>query len=207
MSDVTVIKLWETFHEPLKKFIAARVGNPHDVEDLVQEVFMKISQKLETLEDQEKLHAWIYQIARNVIVDYYRRLGSGAQVVLTPDLDEGAGRGPSAKVFGVSDGFEDADAADFGEAPNANAALAACLEGMIQRLPEKYREAILLTEFENLSQKALAQRLGMSVSGAKSRVQRARRLLKAMMLECCRLEFDRRGNIIDFEKHEEEKKC
>lgn len=207
MSDVSVVKLWETFHEPLKKFIASRVRSPHDVEDLVQEVFMKISLKLETLEDQEKIHAWVYQIARNVIVDYYRRLGSGTLVVPTPELDEGVGRGPSAKGFEVSDGYENADAADFGEAPNANAVLAACLEGMIQRLPEKYREAILLTEYENLTQKDLAQRLGLSVSGAKSRVQRARRLLKAMMLECCRLEFDRRGNIIDFEKYVKEKKC
>ena len=68
---------------------------------------------------------------------------------------------------------------------------------MIEGLPDAYREAIVLTEFEGLTQKELADRLGISLSGAKSRVQRARGQLKQMLLGCCQFEFDRRGGIID----------
>jgi RNA polymerase sigma-70 factor, ECF subfamily len=196
MAGTCVTCLWENFHEPLEKFIARRVANPHDAEDLLQEVFVKISLKLDTLMDQEKIHAWIYQIARNVIIDYYRSGKTFAE--LPEDLAEGEDGvlGPSAEGEGQA-----------GAGGNANAEMAGCLTTMVQQLPEKYREAILLTEFENLTQKALAERLGLSVSGAKSRVQRARKLLKDMMLDCCRLEFDRCGNIIEFQKYQPEKKC
>jgi hypothetical protein len=68
---------------------------------------------------------------------------------------------------------------------------------MIHSLPGPYREAILLTEFDGLSQVEMARRLGISVSGPKSRVQRGRRQLKNMLLDCCRFEFDRRGRVFD----------
>lgn len=193
MADTCISCLWETLHEPLEKFITKRVANPHDAEDLLQEVFVKISLRLDTLQDQEKLHAWIYQIARNVIIDYYR---SGRTFAELPE-----------DLAGGVDGEMEPSAEALMAGENANAEMASCLTGMIQRLPEKYREAIMLTEYENLTQAALAARLGLSVSGAKSRVQRGRKLLKAMMLDCCRLEFDRCGNIIDFERYQPGKKC
>ena len=69
---------------------------------------------------------------------------------------------------------------------------------MIQELPAKYQEALRLTEFEGLTQNALAQRLGLSLPGAKSRVQRAKEQLKEILLQCCHFEFDRLGKIIDY---------
>jgi RNA polymerase sigma-70 factor (ECF subfamily) len=68
---------------------------------------------------------------------------------------------------------------------------------MIYSLSEPYRDALVLTEFEGLTQKELAERLGISLSGAKSRVQRGREQLKVMLHECCTFEFDRRGRVID----------
>jgi RNA polymerase sigma-70 factor (ECF subfamily) len=70
---------------------------------------------------------------------------------------------------------------------------------MVQSLPETYRQAIVLSEFEGLTQKELAARLDLSLSGAKSRVQRGRAQLKKMLLDCCRFEFDRRGTVIECE--------
>ena len=55
-------------------------------------------------------------------------------------------------------------------------------------------------EFEEISQKALAERLGLSLSGAKSRVQRGRVKLRELLLGCCHVDFDRRGNIIDYRR-------
>ncbi|MDA8226295.1 MAG: sigma factor-like helix-turn-helix DNA-binding protein [Desulfitobacterium hafniense] len=70
---------------------------------------------------------------------------------------------------------------------------------MVDSLPETYKQAILLTEFQNMTQKELSEKLGISISGAKSRVQRGRKMLKEMLLGCCQLEVDRRGNIIDYQ--------
>src|SRR5260221_14706069 len=74
-----------------------------------------------------------------------------------------------------------------------------CIQEMIDDLPVDYRQALLLTEYEGLTQRELAERLGLSLSGAKSRVQRAREKLKAMLLDCCHFEFDRLGKIIDYQ--------
>ncbi len=76
--------------------------------------------------------------------------------------------------------------------------MACWLKPMIDDLPDKYREALWLTEFEGLTQVELAERLGISVSGAKSRVQRGRSLLRHDLLDCCQFEFDRRGGIIGY---------
>ncbi len=81
---------------------------------------------------------------------------------------------------------------------SSNEEIVSCLKAMINHLPEKYKQAIILTEFQNLTQKELSERMGLSLSGAKSRVQRARSMLKETLLGCCHLEFDRLGNIIDY---------
>src|SRR5260221_11649371 len=74
-----------------------------------------------------------------------------------------------------------------------------CIQEMIDDLPVDYRQALILTEYQGLTQKELAERLGLSFSGAKSRVQRAREKLKQQLLECCHFELDRRGHIINYQ--------
>jgi hypothetical protein len=64
------------------------------------------------------------------------------------------------------------------------------------------RDAVVLTELEALTQQELANRLGISLSGAKSRVQRGRAQLKQMLDEGCTFEFDRRGKVIGCEPRE-----
>jgi len=123
----------------------------------------------------------VYRITRNAITDYHRKKGRVELVQLPGDLAQETTRGPS---------------------PGSE--ISACLRPMINNLPEKYKEAILLTGFHNLSQKELSRRTGLSLSGAKSRVQRGRQKLKEMLLDCCHLEFDRMGNIIDYEHRSRE---
>ena len=77
--------------------------------------------------------------------------------------------------------------------------LARSMRDMLRCLPEKYGQALRLTEFEGLSQTALAERLGLSLSGAKSRVQRAREKLREALLDCCHVELDRLGQVLHFE--------
>jgi RNA polymerase sigma-70 factor (ECF subfamily) len=69
---------------------------------------------------------------------------------------------------------------------------------MIEELPDEYQVALRLTELEGLTQQELAARTGLSLSGAKSRVQRGRKMLREMLLACCHFEFDRHGKVIDY---------
>ena len=77
--------------------------------------------------------------------------------------------------------------------------LAGCLVPMIDRLPEKYAEAIRLSEIDGLTQKEVSERQGLSLSGAKSRIQRGRAMLKEMLTDCCRFHFDHQGKVVDYE--------
>ncbi len=173
-------EIWEQFSDRLKLFILKRVRYEYDAEDILQEVFAKIHANLPNLRGQEKVTAWVYQITRNAIIDYYRRQGSvGAETSESPeDIPEDVA---------VEDAATD---------------IASCLKPMIDDLPEKYRQVITLTEYDGLNQREISEELGMSLSGAKSRVQRSRGKLKDMLLECCHFEFDRLGHIVDYQSKE-----
>lgn len=170
-------EIWEVFSQPLKRFISKRISNEQDADDILQDVFIKIHKNADSLRDDTKIHAWVYRITRNAVVDYYRTKATFEYVELLDDLAN-----------------EDEEDLSF------NGEIAACLKTMIESLPKKYREAVILTEFHNLTQKELSEEMGLSLSGAKSRVQRGRNKLKKMLLDCCQLEFDRVGNVIDY-KH------
>lgn len=171
--------LWKELSSNLKTFILKKVGNEHDAEDILQDVFLKIFTNLDHLKDDNKIYAWIYQITRNTINDYYRMRRIRAEI---SDLPE----------EGVTSNDED-------EIINE---LVLCLKNMIESLPDKYKQAIILTELGGLTQKELARKLGISISGAKSRVQRGRIMLKEKFFECCKFQFDRYGNIVEYQHKE-----
>jgi RNA polymerase sigma-70 factor, ECF subfamily len=169
--------IWREFHERLRAFISRRVPRPADVEDILQEVFIRIYRSVDSLHNRERLASWLFQITRNAIVDHLRA-GSSQVALQTDDFD------PPAPDEG-DDGSEASE-------------LARCIEPMIAALPENYREAIQLTDINGFTQLEAAQRSGLTFSGMKSRVQRARRQLKDMLLDCCRIELDSRGGIRDY---------
>ena len=119
-----------------------------------------------------------YQIARNGIVDYYRARRPTSE--------------PSESLPQAVDSGEDSCEND------VECELMASLSGMVSELPEKYRQVLTLTTYEGLTQQEVAQRLGISLSGAKSRVQRARRKLRDSLLTCCHFEFDRYGAVLEY---------
>ena len=176
----TTEQLWQDFHAPLRQFIRAQVRDEQQTDDLLQEVFLKIHTHLDTVRAQDKVGSWLYQIARHVITDHYRSQDSKATTTLPDDLAE--------RLVAPEDD----------EGNEVEQSLLPCILPLVQRLPWPYRQALLLTEVEGMSQKEFAKRLGLSFSGAKSRVQRARDKLRELLLDCCHFQFDRRGNIIDY---------
>ena len=170
--NTTLEHIWHEFAAKLGQFIRARVSDPATAEDILQDVFLKIQKRLSQLQNPAKLEGWIYLIARNAIIDHYRTRKETVEVPDTLPAEPDANDGEIEE-------------------------LKASFRRMIYSLPEPYREAVVLTEFDGLTQQALAERLGISLSGAKSRVQRGKARLKEMLDECCTFEFDRRGGVVD----------
>ena len=175
----TTEDVWETFHAPLQQFIRLRVSDDATAEDLLQDVFLDIHQHIDTLRNVKKLESWIYQVTRNAIIDYYRSKRA------TTTLEE-------PEALQLSEELPDEDIIT---------ELFPSVRAMVLSLPAKDRQALILTEYQGLTQKELAVRLGISLSGAKSRVQRAREKLKQQLLACCHFELDQRGHIIDYQPH------
>ncbi len=173
----TTEHVWDEFHAPLLQFIRRRVTDESTAEDVLQDVFLKIHQHMGTLRDVRRLESWIYQITRNAIIDSYR----SARPTTTLEASE---------VLNLPEELPDDDVVS---------ELLPCIRAMVRNLPELDRQALVLTEYQGLTQKELAERLGLSFSGAKSRVQRAREKLKQQLLECCHFDLDRRGHIIDYQ--------
>ena len=160
---------WNKLYNDLFRFIHSKVKDKSIAEDIIQEVFIKVYTKAHQIKEPDKASSWIYRVANNEVTDHFRKTTK----VLDPvNLDD--------------DGVNN----------NLNESVAQCLKILMASLPSKYREALELTELENLSQHALAERLQISYSGARSRVQRARKMLKAKVDELLVIKTDSYGNVI-----------
>jgi RNA polymerase sigma-70 factor, ECF subfamily len=175
----TTEDIWLEYHNRLHAFIKGRVTD-HQAEDILQDVFLKIHTRIDTLRDGAKLESWLYQITRNAVIDHYR---SKKETVGLPDWIE--------QVPSDTDG-------------TIRRELSLCLAPMIEQLPDKYRVAIQLSEIEGKTQKEVAELEEISLSGAKSRVQRGRAQLKSMLLDCCQIEVNHNNQLVLWEEKEQE---
>lgn len=170
--------IWRRFHDPLQAFVRRRVNDDAAVEDIVQDVFMRIHARIDQLKGTDRLQSWVYQIARNAIVDHYRVMGR-----LRERKD---------KVL-----VEPQELAPQMDATAAEE-LSQCVKPLLATLPQEYQHAVIWTELDGLTQKQAAERAGITLSGMKSRVQRGRQKLLEKLLDCCHLEFDRRNVPSDY---------
>lgn len=172
---VPVEALWRQHRRRLRGYIARRVGDVGAVDDILQTVFLKAHQNLPALKSNASVAAWLYRVAANAIADHYR--GSRPFEELPEDI--------AAPEAGQDVAGE----------------LSECLRPFISALPEKYASALVLAEIEGLPQQEVAQRLGISLSGAKSRIQRGREKLRERLLDCCEIEVGRMG-LVDYQPRE-----
>jgi RNA polymerase sigma-70 factor (ECF subfamily) len=159
-------------HTELRGFVYRKVKDHAVADDIVQDVFLKVHARANQLKDPSRISSWIYQITRNTVSDYYRE---------------------QSKTLNPVDLNWESDTQDFNEC------VAYCLNELVNTLPDKYRQALELTEHDNLSQLELADRLGISYSGAKSRVQRARIMLKEKLESLYHIRTDVYGNVTECE--------
>lgn len=170
---------WKDLRAMLERFVARRVA-PADVEDVLHDVFVRIARGLPALREEQRMTAWVYQVARNAIADHFRRPLAQRAAPLERDTED------------LAQELDDDD-------PAAATALAGELRAFVELLPASYREALELTDLDGITQAEAARRLGLSVPGMKSRVQRARAQLRDLLEGCCAIELDVRGRVVDCE--------
>jgi RNA polymerase sigma-70 factor (ECF subfamily) len=167
---------WRDVEERLRPFVARRVPDA-DVDDVLQDVYLRMQRGLTNLRDDERFTAWLFQVARSAIAEHGR---ARARHPLPPDADVPDAAAPPTE--------DDRDAAR---------SLAGCVAAFVARLPSPYREAVTLVELEGLTAREAAELAGISVSGMKSRVQRGRAQLRALFEDCCAIALDVRGKPIE----------
>lgn len=173
---------WQEVAERLRPFIARRVS-PTEIDDVMQDVFVRMHRGLPQLRDEERFTSWLFQVARTSIADHMRTRA----------------RHP------IADGDADKEPAVVTEEDDREAArhLAGCISMFVAQLPSPYREAITLVELEGKTTKEAAEMVGISVSGMKSRVQRGRAQLRELFDRCCEIAIDARGKPTDFTRREQ----
>jgi RNA polymerase sigma-70 factor (ECF subfamily) len=178
--------IWKNFNRELYNFILSKVKDRDSAKDILQETFIKIQKNIHSLKDDKSLKFWIYRITYNCIIDHFRNKNI---------LNE------------FNDNSENTFQSGPEESNENNSRLSECVVPFINKLPPIYKEALTLTEFEKYSQLELADHLGISYSGAKSRVQRAKVKLKELFEECCNISYDKYGNIIEYHSRNTKNNC
>lgn len=168
---------WEAVETRLRPFVVRRVA-ACDVDDVMQDVFVRVQTGLASLRDEERFAAWLFQIARSAIAEH------GRMRARHPLAD-----GVAAEPAAAPSDDDDREAAR---------ALAGCVSMFVTHLPSPYREAVTLVELEGVTTREAADMVGISVSGMKSRVQRGREQLRRLFEQCCEIAVDARGKPTDY---------
>lgn len=168
-----VAAIWNAHKKYMESFIRKRVKDEELAKDLLQEVLLKMCEFCRKSNDVKNVKNWLFSITRNVMVDHFRKERKKEEI-------------SAISEYAVL--TED----------NLNEIASAFILPMIDQLPEKYRIPLMWSDIEQIPQTEIARKLNMSFSGAKSRVQRARKQLRELFYECCYMELDLYGNVIDY---------
>lgn len=144
----------------LRDFIRRRVADPGDVEDILQEVFFELVEAYRLMKPVEIAGAWLFQVARNRIIDRFRKKKPEALADLTLPSDEG-------EMLSVEEFLPSADAGP--EAAYMRSVLIEELEAALDELPDEQRRVFIAHEIEGRSFKDMAAESGVSLNTLLSR--------------------------------------
>ncbi|WP_370276883.1 RNA polymerase sigma factor SigZ [Pontibacterium sp.] len=166
-------KVWQQYGHSLRAFLHSKISDPHEVEDLLQEILIKTHRNMGSLRASDKLKPWLFQLANNTVIDFYRKRGKDRSIdpeVLWYDEDE----------------------------PQVQEQLSDCVLPFIDALPAETAQLLKAIDIEGRSQKEYAEEKGISYSTVKSRVQRGRLKLRVLFEQCCHMDLDRQGRVIEY---------
>ena len=170
--EQNVINIWQENHRRVKQLICTKMKGDDSCHDILQNLFLKIVDKQDKLSLAEKPASYLVKMAQNAVIDHYRAQGRRPTEVCDCNLDENETETLSSGEHFIT------------------------LLPFIENLPPMYKEILVLGDLDGLSQKELAEKLNISYSNARTRIQRARQMLKQAILACCDYRFDRYGNIV-----------
>src|SRR5829696_2228562 len=179
-ADRPTEQMWREMVVRLRAFVRRRIADPNRADDVVAEILLRVYQNIGSLEDRERLPNWVFRIARNAIVDEYRRAGRSREQLVAALGDDVAELPPD-------------------DDPGVLSELAGCLRPLLAGLPAEQRRAVEMIDLDGVSQADAAEREGVSVSGMKSRVQRGRKRLGELLGQCCALNLDGRGLPMEYQ--------
>lgn len=168
--------LYREIRSDLIAFFTARTGSTDVAEDLTQETFFKVLRRLERNTVLPNPAGYVYQTARNTLVDYYRTRRTAEELPEIADTSQEDNRDQETRRQ-----------------------IAGWMERFVNSLSEPYRTTLTLSDIEGLSHREIAVRTGVSPAAVKTRVHRGRRLLHRDLTQCCSFSFDARGRVVDFE--------
>lgn len=160
--------IWNTFNDELYFFILKRVKNKNDTNDIFQNTFLKIHKNLDKLKNEEKVKAWIFQIARNEIINHFNK-----EAIYTEEE-----RNTNKEI------------------PQDINEEICCFDRFITDLPKIYQDVIELVYIKGLKQKDVASTLNISLENVKARIKRSKDILKENFKACCKYDLDKKGNLI-----------
>ena len=163
---------WTAHQSELRGWLRRQLGNPAAADDLLQDLFVKALRQGERFCSVHNARAWLFEVARNTLADHLRV--AHPMVALPDDL---------------ATPIDDTDTVD---------TLTACLPRVLSELSTDDREAITLCDLQGMAQAEFAAAMGLSLSAAKSRVQRVRQRLKQRMTQVCQVQLDHAGRVSDF---------
>ncbi len=177
--------LWQKHYKQLKAFIVSQVKDPMLAEDILHDVYLRVNKKIQTVENDTSISSWLYRVTRNIIIDHYRR----------------------NRLEYISEYQEEVENINsLASISQEQMELSKCLIPMINELPEKYREAVYLSEIEGYTQKKVAEITGQSLAATKSTILRGKKRVREILTRCCSIELDRSNRVYDFEKNRSSKK-
>lgn len=171
-----VAGIYKQFHSELLSYIKSKVRSREDAEDILQNVFVKMSSGINKLDEDVKIKSWIFTVTRNTIIDYYRINANKKKLAVNEELDD-----QIAEV----------------EEIDQTKGLDQCMGSMIGLLPDEYRDIIVESEIKGVKQKDLADKYKMAYPSMRSKVQRGRERLKQLFHNCCHIETDKLGNVME----------
>lgn len=175
---MTTQEIWTVYNNDIRKFIISKIHDKNITEDIIQDTFIKIHTKLHTLKDTDKLKSWIFTVARNTIIDYFK---STKHVNSITNLE-----------------LKDEETTDTSHTESD------CLRGIIKKLPKKYRTPLFLADIKGMKQQEVANYLNQNLATTKSQIQRARKMITEGFMNCCDFILDENGKLVGEIKDKED---
>ena len=174
---MTTQQVWTLYNEDVKRFIFSKIKDEQVTDDLLQETFIKVHTKLDTLQQQGKIKSWVFTIARYTVLDFFRSNN------LTQELSD----------YNI---IADEESNEHNEKD--------CLQGILKTLSKKYRDPLFLSDIKGIKQREVASQLKLKLPTLKSRIQRARKMIKEGYVKCCDFKINNKGHLVGEIKDKED---